>query len=67
AEKDFNFDFLIEVIDNSPFLLGKKGKEPFFVFFDWVIKPTNYQKIIEGNYIDKNQKFKGIKEWLNES
>jgi uncharacterized protein YdaU (DUF1376 family) len=52
SEKDFNFDFLLEMIANSPFLLGK-SKEPFFVTFDWIIKPSNYQKIVEGNYLQR--------------
>ena len=61
AEKNFDFDLLIDMIRNSPFLLGKT-KDPFFVFFDWIIKPTNYQKIIEGNYLDRQsyQRFSGI-------
>lgn len=61
AEKNFDFDLLIDMIRNSPFLLGKT-KDPFFVFFDWIIKPINYQKIMEGNYLDRQsyQKFSGI-------
>ncbi len=66
ADKKFDFDLLIDMIENSPFLLGKTGKNPFFVFFDWVIKPTNYQKIIEGNYLDRQsyQRFSGIIEGI---
>ncbi len=61
ADKKFNFTLLVDMIDNSPFLLGKT-KHCFFVFFDWIIKPTNYQKIMEGNYLDRQsyQKFSGI-------
>jgi len=67
SEKNFDFTLLIDMIGNSPFLLGK-SKNPFFVFFDWVIKPTNYQKIIEGNYLDRQsyQKFSGIIEGMKE-
>lgn len=67
AEKDFDFDLLIDMIENSPFLLGKT-KHTFFVFFDWIIKPTNYQKIMEGNYLDRQgyQKFSGIVEGIKE-
>ncbi len=66
ADEKFDFDLLIDMIRNSPFLLGKTGKNPFFVFFDWIIKPTNYQKIIEGNYLDRQsyQKFSGIIEGI---
>ncbi len=67
AEKEFDFDLLIDMVENSPFLLGKT-KHAFFVFFDWIIKPTNYQKIMEGNYLDRQgyQKFSGIVEGIKE-
>lgn len=67
ADENFDFDLLVDMIDNSPFLLGKT-KNPFFVFFDWIIKPTNYQKIIEGNYLDRQsyQKFSGIIEGIKD-
>jgi len=67
AEKEFDFELLIDMIENSPFLLGKT-KHTFFVFFDWIIKPTNYQKIMEGNYLDRQgyQKFSGIVEGIKE-
>lgn len=61
-EKGFNFDELLTIITKSPFLLGR-NKKGFFVFFDWIILPTNYQKIIEGNYIDR--RLSGIKSWLD--
>lgn len=67
AEKNFDFNLLVDMIENSPFLLGKT-KNLFFVFFDWIIKPANYQKIIEGNYLDRQgyQKFSGIVEGIKE-
>lgn len=67
ADENFNFELLVDMINNSPFLLGKT-KNPFFVFFDWIIKPTNYQKIIEGNYLDRQsyQKFSGIIEGIKD-
>lgn len=67
ADKNFDFNLLVDMINNSPFLLGKT-KNPFFVFFDWIIKPTNYQKIIEGNYLDRQsyQKFSGIIEGIKD-
>lgn len=51
-----SFDRIIDEIRNSDFLLGKvqsKGKEPFNLSFDWVIKPSNYPKIHEGKYRNK--------------
>ncbi len=67
ADKSFDFDLLIDIIKNSPFLLGKT-KHCFFVFFDWIIKPSNYQKIVEGNYLDRQsyQRFSGIAEGIKD-
>ncbi|MBA7602512.1 hypothetical protein ES703_09605 [subsurface metagenome] len=67
TKKGFDFDLLLDMIEHSPFLLGKT-KHAFFVFFDWVIKPSNYQKIMEGNYLDRQgyQKFSGIVEGIKE-
>ena len=67
ADKNFDFALLIDMIRNSPFLLGKT-KHCFFVFFDWIIKPSNYQKIIEGNYLDRQsyQRFSGIIEGIKD-
>ena len=67
ADKNFDLDLLIDMIKNSPFLLGKT-KHCFFVFFDWIIKPSNYQKIIEGNYLDRQsyQRFSGIIEGIKD-
>ena len=60
--KGFDFSLLLTLIENSPFLIGQT-KENFRVFFDWIIKPSNYQKIIEGNYLDRKKKHSGILAW----
>jgi uncharacterized protein YdaU (DUF1376 family) len=42
-----------ELIKGSKFLTGKKqqkDKPPFLADLEWVIKPTNFTKIIEGKY-----------------
>ena len=56
-KKGFNFDSLLEIIGRSPFLLGevepKIGGKRFFATFDWIINKTNYQKVIEGNYVER--------------
>lgn len=57
----FRIEEILEIIEKSPFLLGKTKAE-FRIFFDWIILPTNYQKIIEGNYVDK--KFSSYRSWL---
>lgn len=41
----------IEEVKTSDFLLGKDGK--WSCTFDWLIAPTNFQKVIEGNYRNK--------------
>lgn len=46
-------DFLAK-IDRSPFLRGDKGG--FQASFDWICNPTNFTKIMEGNYEDQRQK-----------
>ena len=62
SKKDFDFKLLLALIENSPFLIGQT-KENFRVFFDWIIKPTNYQKIMEGTYLDRKKKHSGILAW----
>jgi hypothetical protein len=59
-QKGWSFEFLLEIIADSPFLLGKKTD--FQATFDWILLPTNYQKIIEGNYLDKSKS--EIERWL---
>lgn len=48
-----SFAKIIEEIKQSDFLLGKvqsRGKDPFNLTFDFVIKPKYYPKILEGGY-----------------
>lgn len=54
---DDSFKQIIDEIKNSDFLQGKtqsRGREPFNIDFDWVIKPKNYPKILEGKYRNKD-------------
>lgn len=44
----------IESIPNSSFLMGKTKKQ-FKLTFDWFIKPNNFPKVLEGNYLDENK------------
>lgn len=41
----------------SDFLKGENGRS-WKAYFDWMIRPANYQKIIEGNYDNRTQKNK---------
>jgi hypothetical protein len=55
AEKDWDFPKLLGIVNESPFLLGKKGREPFFVTFDWLLWPGNYLRTMEGNYLERGK------------
>lgn len=49
---------ILEAIENvrrSPFLNGQ-SKGGFTASFDWFIKPSNFQKVLEGRYNDATQK-----------
>ena len=47
-EGGMDFIGLLDEIARAPFLLGQKTD--FKATFDWILCPSNYQKIIEGNY-----------------
>ncbi|MBI9118776.1 DUF1376 domain-containing protein [Pseudomonas aeruginosa] len=50
---DFWREFF-ETVKASPFLMGnvpgRNGAKPFRATFDWIIAPSNFVKIVEGNY-----------------
>jgi Protein of unknown function (DUF1376) len=48
-----DFDRVFAKIRGSPFLRGDKGSTP--ASFDWITNPTNYLKIVEGNYDEVRQ------------
>ncbi|MEX5341381.1 helix-turn-helix domain-containing protein, partial [Pseudomonas sp. I2] len=55
VHQDLEFwrDFFTTV-KNSDFLMGKidgrNGAKPFRCTFDWLISPSNFVKVVEGNY-----------------
>jgi len=58
--KEFDYDVLIEVIKKagkSDFLCGKNDKA-WKADFDWIFNPTNFLKIMEGKYDNKDGKSK---------
>lgn len=55
AQPEFSFEGLLEMIGKSPFLLCQVPNKPFRATFDWVMKASNYQKIIEGNYLSMGE------------
>lgn len=53
-EREFDFMKILEMVKKSPYLLGKVNS--FKVSFDWIIKnDTNYIKILEGTYSDRDK------------
>ena len=56
ANEKLNGDFegFFRKVENSDFLTGRKGAWSG-ACFDWIMKPQNFIKIIEGNYDNKSQ------------
>lgn len=55
--KQFTVDEFIEAIRTipfSPFLLGQNSRG-WVIKFDWFIKPSNFQKVLEGNYVGERK------------
>ena len=48
----------IESINNSDFLKGQNDRG-WCITFDWFIKPNNFIKVLEGNYLNKGEKMNG--------
>lgn len=56
--KDYGMDSILTAIDmvgKSSFLKGNNTKG-WTITFDWLIKPNNFIKVLEGNYSDKQEK-----------
>ena len=52
------FAEMVRKATKSDFLKGD-GNKGFVAKFDWMIRPSNFQKILEGNYDNKNKRFSG--------
>ena len=53
--REFGVDDVCKAIDNikdSPWLLGQ-NKDGWMITLDWFAKPTNFQKVFDGNYVKK--------------
>lgn len=48
----------IESINNSDFLKGQNDRS-WVITFDWLIKPNNFTKVLEGNYLNKGGNING--------
>ena len=50
-------------VRDSDFLMGRTDK-PFTCSLDWLVKPSNFTKVLNGNYINRNNTQKGsIEKW----
>lgn len=52
--KDYGVDAVVQAIESvasSDFLMGKT-KAHFKLTFDWLVKPNNFPKVLEGNYLN---------------
>ena len=59
--KEYGLDKVLEAIENirySSFLKGQNNKN-WTITFDWLIKPNNFTKVLEGNYRDKGDSNNG--------
>lgn len=55
--KEYGLEKVLEAIrsiDKSSFLKGQ-NKNGWTVTFDWFLKPSNFTKVLEGNYLDKGR------------
>lgn len=52
-----------EFIRESDFLMGRSDKSGFQATFEWIIKPTNMSKILNGNYKNRNQEEESFEEY----
>lgn len=71
--KEYGVDGVLQAIENvkeSDFLMGKT-KEAFNMTFDWLVRPNNFPKVLDGNYTNKvkannkNNNSEAIGAWLN--
>lgn len=62
--KEYGEDKILEAIENvkeSSFLKGQNSKG-WTITFDWLVKPNNFLKVLEGNYRDKEGENGSIKQ-----
>jgi len=60
------WESLFKSIKESDFLMGRT-KTPFQASLDWIVKPTNFTKILNGNYKNKHDQHNNFKDKKYES
>lgn len=62
--KEYGVDDILIAIDkirHSKFLQGRSGsKRAWVITFDWFVLPSNFPKVLEGNYDDESQSQQAI-------
>ena len=48
--------YALTQIRGSPFLLGQSGNRDWRITFDWLLKPANFTKVMEGTYASSGKK-----------
>lgn len=64
--KEYGLDGFRNAIDRikaSDFLQGKHNGNPWVITYDWLIKPNNFPKVLEGNYDNKECGSQNGKDW----
>lgn len=58
------WEWYFQGIDESDFLTGKV--RDWAASFDWLIGPRNMTKVLNGNYLNRDKKMRGLEDWINE-
>ena len=56
--REYGVDKVLDAIDmipKQPFLMGE-NKNGWTITFDWFIRPNNFPKVLEGNYLESKSK-----------
>lgn len=54
------YENAINRIRGSDFLQGKHGGRPWQITFDWFVLPSNFPKVLDGNYDNSAKRFESI-------
>lgn len=67
--KEYGVDDILTAIDkirHSKFLQGRSGsKRAWVITFDWFVLPSNFPKVLEGNYDDESQSQQAIPQQID--
>lgn len=57
--KEYGLENMLKAIDSvkTSYFLKGQNKNNWIITFDWLIKPNNFTKVLEGNYLNRAEKF----------